>query len=106
MQDSGTRGGQMLNGLTDYHDHLSFVIKRVGHFRAYDRLIMRHERGSASHEKSRKFWDIVALQALFDVLKIIQAETNDLAEAAHRKSESKRIDRLVRACGSTPSKID
>ena len=85
MQDVALAGGQMLGALADDQDQLGFVIERLGHLRADDRLAVRHQRGEPAHEDRREFRNIVALRAFLDVFEIIQPEANDLSRPADRQ---------------------
>ena len=86
----------MLGTLADDQDHLGFVIERLGDLRTNDRLTMSNKRGRAAHEDGGKFRQVVALGAFLDVLKVIQAQANDLSGAGHRQPIGQARQRLVR----------
>ena len=95
MQDSRVGRSQMLGALADDQDHLGFVVERLGHLRADDRLAVRHHRGQAAHEDGRKFRNVVALRAFLDVFEIIQAEADDFSGPADGQRIGQAGERLA-----------
>src|SRR5262249_47916343 len=98
----GVADGEVLGPLTDHEDELGLVIERLRHLRANDRLPVWHQRACAAHEDGRKFRNVVALGAFFDVLEIIEPEADDLAGRRHRQAEFQFLERAPRARSRAP----
>src|SRR5215470_8182754 len=58
---------------------------------------MRDQRGLAAHEDRWKLRNVVALEALFDVLHIVKAEADILWWPCDRQAELEALERLARA---------